>query len=316
MMVATYSPLLIFALVLSSVLPVKVSVASASTTGLSSSSYVSVRALDRYGHSEQLQNALKAANLQGTLVVAARDPSRNSTIVLSLLEAPKKTGKILKDPTMLHLLNNNPAFIQSSTSTPISTALICTGLKGDARWLISNVRKYSHRVWERYNQFLDTPGAALAVSKFTRKFWGYDEKSEWQPGLLDQQSRSEDESREYQWGRPLGVVTMIISSSLPYIFVVDPSGVVQRYTAFATGKRSRDVLERLPEVIDDNASEPSNSEQKEGLNSSEEHHHDGLKERLIYLMQDLFGSTNKEMDILIEELSAQGVNRTLIPLGN
>lgn len=222
--------------------------AAASTSSSSTpSSYVSVRSLDKYGHSEQLQNSLKAANLQGTLVVAARDASNNSTIFLSLLDSSSietPTSAILsKNPSMLHLLNGNPSFLSNNGKNVQRTAIICTGLKGDAKWLIERVRTYSHRVWNRYNTFVDAPGAAYAVSKYMRRFWNYDEEEEWSPGLLSQDLTSNDKGNS--WSRPLGVCAMIASSSLPYVFVVEPSGVIQRYSAFAMGRGSNDVLEKL-----------------------------------------------------------------------
>lgn len=263
--------------------------------------YTSVRALDKYGHSEQLQNAQKAANLQGTLVVVARDTSKNSTLVLSLLDPCKNSGRIYREPCMIQLINNNAAFVTAgSGSGTIRTALVCTGLKGDANWLVQKVRRYSHRVWERYNTFLDAPGAAFAVSKFSRKFWGYDEESEWQPGLLlaDQQGRSQEERIIQSWGRPLGIVTIILSSSVPYVFVVEPSGVVQRYTAFAMGKRSEDVMEKLAKTMNE-------------VGGSNELEVD-MKDRLVSLLHEIVGPRRSDMEILVEELSETGVDRTLI----
>jgi 20S proteasome alpha/beta subunit len=211
---------------------------------------------------------------------------------------------------MLHLINNNPAFVTgNSAAASTRTALVCTGLKGDANWLIRKVRSYSHKVWERYNQFVDAPGAAYAVSKCTRQFWGYDEDSEWQPGLLLADRSSRDQTESSRWGRPLGVVTIILSSSLPYVFVVEPSGVVQRYRAFAMGKRSGEILEKLHKTMNGDAISTSQSRQNDFESDEED-----LTERLINLIQETIGSTNKEMNILIEELSEQGVNRTVVPL--
>lgn len=91
-----------------------------------SSTFVSVRALDEYGNSEQIQNAQKAATLQGTLVVAARDPAKNSTIVLSLLDKPRAPGLTVPDrtPSMLQLIHRNPSFVRNTKVQ--QTAMVCT----------------------------------------------------------------------------------------------------------------------------------------------------------------------------------------------
>ena len=193
-------------------------------SSIESSSPVSVRALDKYGESEQILNAAKAASLHGTLVVAARDASKNCTLVLSLLDTPSRLSSSQQQPpqpAMLQLLHNPPAFVrheQDSTTTS-TTAMVCTGLKGDATWLLQQVRSYSHRVWARYNTFVDATGAAHAVSHYMQRFWGFSDQVEWTPEFL-----LERDEQALSWSRPLGVVVMVVSSSLPYVIVVEPSG--------------------------------------------------------------------------------------------
>ena len=282
--------------------------AAASTAGSPPSTYVSVRSLDKYGHSEQLQNALKAANLQGTLVVAARDASNNSTIVLSLVDtsiSSPASAIISKNPSMLQLINGNPSFVANSGKKTQRTAIVCTGLKGDANWLVERVRTYSHRVWNRYNTFVDAPGAAYAVSKYMRRFWHYDEEEEWAPGLLTQDLTRKEQANS--WSRPLGVCAMIASSSLPYVFVVEPSGVIQRYSAFAMGRGSNDVLEKLGGAMKEGSTV--------GLDDQVTGSAEDLQGRLIEAIKTaVVTTTKKDRSILVEILSDTGVSRTMVPI--
>lgn len=284
--------------------------ASAASTGISTpnpSTYVSVRSLDKYGHSEQLQNAMKAANLQGTLVVAARDAANNSTIFLSLLDTnsilPSPSSALVsKNPSMLCLINGNPSFSMVNSGTPVQrTAIICTGLKGDAHWLVERVRTYSHRVWNRYNTFVDASGVAYAVSKYMRRFWHYDEEEEWTPGLLAQDLTRKDQQNS--WSRPLGVCAMIASPSLPCVFVVDPSGIIQKYSAFAMGRGSNDVLKKLGDAMD----EPSSDGKGKGVGKD-------LQGRLIEAIKSSVPSTKQDRVILVEVLAETGVSRTVVPI--
>lgn len=281
-------PLIIsFLIVFCSGHPLATASSPTSSSASTGPSYVSVRALDKYGHSEQLQNALKAANLQGTLVVAARDPIHNNTLVLSLLETSRSVGIISKAPSMLQLINSNPAFLGGKRQNKVRTAMVCTGLKADASWLLRTVRAYSHRVWTRYNTFLDAPTVAHAVAKYFRFFWGYDEEEEWSPVQL-----SQDLEDEKAWGRPLGVVAMIASSSLPFFFVIEPSGIIQRYQAFAMGKYSNEIIEKLGDAVGNDTKD--------------------LQEQLVNLIQSVVPSTKKDTRILVETLSDSGIDRTVV----
>jgi len=281
--------------------------ASSSSSSSTPSTYVSVRSLDKYGHSEQLQNALKAANMHGTLVVGARDTSKNVTIFLSLLDASalptSSTAIVSKNPSMLQLINGNPGFGASNGRPVHRTAIVCTGLKGDTNWLVDKVRTYSHRVWNRYDAFIDAPGAAYAVSKYMRRFWKYDEEEEWSPGLLAPDLTGDEQ--ENAWSRPLGICTMIASSFLPYLFVVEPSGVIQRYSAFAMGRGSHDVLEKLGNAI----------QKDDGSVGKIRRSTDDLQESLIQTIKSsLVGSSKKGKYLLVEVLSNEGVVRDLVPI--
>ena len=263
----------------------------ASASSYETSPYRSARALNQYGNSEQIQNAKKAATMHGTLVVAAHDATNNSTMVLSVLD-DRHAGQIesINSPKMLHLIHQNPSFTRSSYQ---KVALVCTGLKGDANWLVQRVRAYSHRVWTRYNTFLDSSGAAFAVSQYMLRFWGYDdEDEEWTPSLLlDDMKR---QNNQHIWSRPLGLVVMILSSQRPYINVVEPSGIVQQYTAFSMGKNSNEILEKLADVV-----------KQAG---------DDLQGQLMKLIQSVLPSTKKDTSVLIEILSDTGVTRTVVQL--
>jgi 20S proteasome alpha/beta subunit len=263
------------------------SLALASTPEISP--YRSAQALDQYGNSEQIQYAKKAATLHGTLVVAAYDPANNRTIVLSLRDKTHSNFVATIDSlSMLQVIHKNPSFIRSSSQ---HVAVVCTGIKGDATWLVERVRAYSHRVWTRYNTFLDASGAAHAVAQYMLRFWGYeDEGEEWAPSLLLDEMKRQD--NQHIWSRPLGLVVMILSSKLPYIYVVEPSGITQQYKAFAMGKYSNDVLEKLSDVVNE----------EEG----------DLHDRLLKLIQSVVPSNKKDTIIVVEILSETGVTRTLV----
>jgi 20S proteasome alpha/beta subunit len=250
------------------------------------SPYRSARALDQYGNSEQIQNAKKAATLHGTLVVAAYDTAKKHTIVLSLRD--RSHSGFIASNDMVQLIHRNPSFIRSSSQ---HVAMVCTGIKGDANWLVERVRAYSHRVWTRYNTFLDSSGAASAVAQYMLRFWGYeDEDEEWAPSLLlDEMKR---QGNQHIWSRPLGLVVMILSSQLPYVYVVEPSGIIQQYRAFAMGKHSNNVLEKLSEVINQDGGD--------------------LQGRLLNLIQSVIPSNKKDNVILIEILSETGVTRSVV----
>jgi len=273
----------------------------------SSSSYVSVRALDKFGHSEQLTHALKAANLQGTLVVAAHDQENNCTLVLSVLDttATSASARVMpKIPRMMHLIHQKPPAFMTTSTNSIQTAVVCTGIKGDANWLIQQLQAYSHRVWTRYNTFVGTSGIALATSKYMRQFWKYDPDDEYLPGRLIRDDDHKDPS--FQWGRPLGVVAMIVSAHVPYIFVVEPSGVMQRYTAFAMGKHSSNALEHLGQALDPSSSSSASSSKMTFRSPN-------LQGRLVEVLQSAVPSNpKKELNILVEILSKDGVKRTVL----
>ena len=98
------------------------------------------------------------------------------------------------------------------------------------------------------------------------------------------------------WGRPLGVVSIVSSSSVPYLLVLEPSGIIQRYKAFAMGKYSNDILPQLADII-----------QVETNTTTED-----LKEQLVKLIQSVVPSTKTDTSILVEILSEKGIDRTII----
>lgn len=253
--------------------------------------YVSVRALDRYGHCEQQQNALKASKKEGTLVVASRDPSKNITIVLSMFEcSSSRSSSIMFKPSMLRITSKDPRFWAVSSRHCEKTAMICTGLKTDSNWLLRAARAYSHRVWARYNTFVDAPAVAQACSIFFRMFWGYDEEEEWTPNLLYA------DLKERSWGRPPGIIPMVLSSSLPFVLVVEPSGIIQRHNVFATGKYSDEILEKV-----------ARAEGVSGGVGDED-----LEERLIRLIKSVVPSASRDSSILVEILSKSGIERKIV----
>ncbi|KAL3934647.1 MAG: hypothetical protein SGARI_003299 [Bacillariaceae sp.] len=110
--------------------------------------------------------------------------------------------------------------------------MCCTGIKGDANWLIRQIQKFSASVWERYNlPQMSTPSIAHVVARLMGRFAGYSEKDEWSTtiGLPGSQERDDDEeNRSASWARPMGIQTMILStapsSTVPSLLQIDPSG--------------------------------------------------------------------------------------------
>ena len=76
--------------------------------------------------------------------------------------------------------------------------------------------------------------------------------------------------------------------------MIEPSGIVQRYKAFAMGKYSNQILERLGIVLEEN-------EDKEDL-----------QKQLILLIQSVVPSTKTDTSILVEIMSQDGIERIVI----
>jgi 20S proteasome alpha/beta subunit len=170
----------------------------------------SVRALDKFGNLQQLKHAREASLRHGRPIVAAANES--TILVVSIGNKPVVTNLSLPQQC-------NPM------------AICCSGIKGDANWLISQLQEYTTTIWERYNHSdVSSPAIAYYISKLLLSFQQYD---------LDQEFQSSINiaNPKHEWARPLGVQTMIISLSNPKILMIEPSGRIET-TAMKSTKAS------------------------------------------------------------------------------
>lgn len=182
-------------------------VSGSNTSNGSPSPYSSVRALDKYGQTQQLTHAREAA-LKGRKIIAASNGE--TTVVVSKGKQP-----------ILHSINLPILESPNVQEKKWVVGICCSGIKGDASWLISQVQQYVGRVWERYNHHeIASPAIAHYISRLLGSFLQmYDLENEWQAGVRREAA---------EWARPLGVQTMILSSSDPNILILDPSGRITK----------------------------------------------------------------------------------------
>jgi len=249
----------------------------------SANDYVSVRALDQFGNSVQLQHAREAAERHGRLVVAASADA--AVVIVSVGNKPAVQSVTL--PKLPGVADSGQVL-----------AVCCTGIKGDAMWLVQQVQQYVTMVWERYNHHPPAPEAmAHFISRLLGSFQG-DPEGEWTSSL---------ERESHDWARPLGLQTMILSSAEPHILSMEPSGSVRSATPLpdnapisfcAMGKDSTWVEEQVLR------SSRRRLKRRKWPSSSVE-----LEEFLISLVLQ---SRNEEVELVVEKLSAAGIERRLL----
>mmetsp|Transcript_27723 Transcript_27723/g.41955 ORF Transcript_27723/g.41955 Transcript_27723/m.41955 type:complete len:268 (-) Transcript_27723:349-1152(-) len=212
-----------FAMLLSTLLLFLMSTLFINTSlAIESESYVSATALDKYGQSTQLRNAREAAMRHGMPVVAAT--AKEGVVVASIIS--KKPGVVL-DRTIIHKLT-----IRSG-----SMGVVCSGVRGDVNWLIQTLREYQKHNWQSYDlRRLSITRCERAISHTLLTFMGYNRENE----LHDKVAVSSDES----FSRPLGIVTLLVSLNNP-ITLIEASGISQQFHAYAIGKYSREINEKL-----------------------------------------------------------------------
>jgi hypothetical protein len=298
----------------------------------SSSTYVSSRALDDYGSLIQVSHAYEAAQRHGRLVVAAviQQPgpttSTSSSTPTNISPSEEDQNYTPSPPSFLvvvsigttpivqpiqlplqqqHQQGQQMGPLSSSSSSSSLIAICCTGVRGDARWLTTEIQQYLSSMWERYDTNgveWGTPGVAYAISRLMCRFVGHDENDEWQsaiggPAPIRQRGggRDDDVNRGNIWSRPFGVRTMILSTGLdsqqpqppqqqlqqPAMLLVDPSGRILTPGATnsigtvcvaAIGKESERIERRLIELFHQNRSNnnQSNPNYRSGMMSSTE----------------------------------------------
>lgn len=213
---------------------------SASSSGAALSpglddAYSAVTALDRYGNSVQLQHAREAGLKHGALILAGKANDHSTVVVSVQSEKPglKRTSE-----------GHSTVLTYPLSVWDPSIALVCSGVKADADWLLRTMRDYFKRRWGRYNKDdigLAEVGAVLRTILLS--FMGYSQKAEFWDGSGTILSKDDALSR------PLGVTSMIVSARTP-IVLVGPSGVPQSgLRACAIGRDSDTVTKSLEEHI-------------------------------------------------------------------
>jgi 20S proteasome alpha/beta subunit len=233
--------------------------------------YTSVTALDKYGNSVQLQHAHEAAARHGMPVVAAT--FLGGVVVTSI---HKSRPGVSSQPTLIQTLSLQTPFV----------GVVCTGLKADAKWLVSTIRECRKRNWETYDiSNISRRRSQEVIAQALLAFMGYDHDKELHDGLVVD---SED-----SWARPLGIQTMLVSADGP-IMLVHASGAAQHFHAQAIGKHSREINAKLEERY------------KTYLTMRE------VQEMLIGIMNEVFVDGDDDSEFLVEILTTDGVMRSRI----
>lgn len=263
---------------------------TASSSGNSPSSYTSVRALDKFGNSVQLKHAREAAQKHGRLVIAASNAKNDAVVVVSLGNRPVVHSITLPTLESDHHPDDDRHFL----------AMCCTGVKGDANWLIYQVQQHVAQIWERYNYHPRGPSIAHFVARLLGSFGGEDINKEWQPSIRRE---------KIEWARPFGVQTMILSTQHPCILLVEPSGRVMATTTkkkgegtfwCAMGKESGLVQERFGRTELEDEGTVSN-----------------LQEKLVQQLLETASTTrNSITEVMVEVLTVVGIERMLLQYKN
>jgi 20S proteasome alpha/beta subunit len=269
-------------------------------TAAASSSYTAITALDKYGNSIQLQHAQQAAKMHGTPMVAAM--AVDGIVVVSLALGTRRLGIITTDNSnvmqSLSLYNNNNP--NNNNNNNNNLAMICTGVKADAKWLIQNVREYQKRQWETYDlPTMNMHKCQEAISQLLLQFMGYSREKEFNDGMVID---TDSDASSSSWSRPMGVQTLLLSSSSQShkqnICLMDPSGTVIDCTAQAIGRHSADIHTKLEESKYD----------------SQNMSMDDVQELLVGIVRDVFDLDASANDIVVERLTSNnGIERQVGP---
>mmetsp|Transcript_14854 Transcript_14854/g.19368 ORF Transcript_14854/g.19368 Transcript_14854/m.19368 type:complete len:305 (-) Transcript_14854:147-1061(-) len=207
------------------------------------SSYVSVAALNEYGQSVQLKNALCSSVKHGNLVVVASCENPASVVVCSI--GRKQPGIINLNPRVVQVLSKSDDGDFSSSQS--CCAIVCSGFKPDAILMIRLLREYARRNWEFYDEVSTCERMANAASSICLKFMGYgdDEEISDNAGLpiIDE---------DFNMARPFGVSSLVIEVQRvgpgigrASIISVDPSGIQEAWIANALGRGSEEARKKL-----------------------------------------------------------------------
>ena len=215
-----------------------------------SQAYIPVAALDEYGQSSQLRNALLASSKHGKLVIAAiSEPSESekqlspSIVVCSFFDNSKNLGVINHDipKSLINVICKGDDDCDCSY-----TALVCSGFKSDTILLVKLLREYAQRVWDYYDIVAGSGRVAEALAEIKLTCMGYNVEDEVTDGagsvILDS---------EFSMARPFGVSSFVlgIDALQKYkrasLITVDPSGVMEEWKANALGRHSDEARKML-----------------------------------------------------------------------
>lgn len=216
---------------------------ASSTTGMSMSPYESVRALDEFGNAKQLEYATKAAQERSSLVLILENPAEQEIWIVSVPQRGRSPHHRTSTP-LVHQLSM-PSW---GTKAPGSTFLVCTGLQGDARWLLHHLRRYTNLLWEHSAQATPPHPVALAqaVSDLMRLFWNHPPNIAIASPYL--RSVVEAARQDTAWARPLGLQVAILScaENEPLrVYQIDPLGNIVEATEAATLSENDDTTRGL-----------------------------------------------------------------------
>lgn len=207
--------------------------------------YVPATALDDYGQSIQLRHAMKAPERYGTPLLAClcrlpRDDSfENAVLVASLQKNPTGIAPLRTPPGAVR-----PLAVRDDSPAPLRAALVSSGLRADADFLLDRLRRYCvSEYWFRYDDVPHVQGeAARAIRRTLLDFMGYD----WNREVGGSGSGEEEETTRA--GRPLGIGVLVLGledGRRPTLTVIRANGSEEGYVAHAMGVGSEEGNERL-----------------------------------------------------------------------
>lgn len=103
------------------------------------------------------------------------------------------------------------------------TAMVCSGVRADAKLLISLLQRYGIRLWYDYNTVLTADRAAAAAAEVLQTFLGYDRYDEVNDGIGPVIVDS-----DFEMPRPFGIRSLVLGVTpgrQAQMISIDPTGV-------------------------------------------------------------------------------------------
>lgn len=231
---------------------------------LKQSYYQSVASLDKYGQSQQIQNAMRASSIHGTPIIAALAENDKSIVVCYIKQRNKKLGIKHDEKRMVQIIsctdddsnsNNNSNENDNQNDEKVEcnksmTAIICSGVKADGKVLIQMLREYSRKTWERYDTIPNILDITNEARDILLSFMGYSNNSDNNDIILKFVDDDEDSRDDLRMSRPFGIQSLLFgvtntnNNKHPIIQSIDPSGITQSWVARALGSYSNDEVNK------------------------------------------------------------------------